>query len=275
MASTGGRKGTRISRLVRINSENRINPEGTTSSNFTVNFNNSLQLVQGISFVSAQWWNAMYNVLDAPNRQTNQMQVVVDDHSHAVQTYVITITPGWYTLSQLMTAIQAAFASFTFPVPLTLSYDPIQNRVSHTVTGGFSVTVSRVSGQFSWLGFLLGYPNTSTPQDWSDTSIAAIVGAPNMGGPKQIYITSSTISPGNSLDEKGRQSDVCLALTNDVPFGSLGTFECKVDQFCEIDYKRTRNLSNIDIQVVDHEGFEVDFHGLPINIELRVYMNVL
>jgi hypothetical protein len=81
------------------------------------------------------------------------------------------------------------------------------------------------------------------------------------------------MSPGNSFDEKGTQSDIFLAVMNIAEFGARTVFECKVSELCDLNYGLPRNLSSVDIQVVDHEGNELDLHGTDIDIEMRVYMN--
>lgn len=268
MSGSGGTKGYRSSRLLRINSKNKLYG---TDTNFVVDIGNCLQLVNTISFVSCTFPNNFYNVIGAGPRQNNVSNILIDTGSGTTSTS-ITITPGWYTVSTLTDAMTTAFAALTPSVTTVFNYDPITNRVGKTLTNiGYTVTATKPSGQFSWLFELLGSVNAQVIIN--STQIRYGENAPQMGGEEIVYIQSSTLAPGNAMDEKGLQFDIALPVVVNAPFGSLNVFECKQDHLCEIIYVKPRNLSNIDIRLVDHEGNLLDLHGGTLNIEMRVWFN--
>ncbi len=277
MSGKGYTKGATFSKLLQIASSKR---QSGTSSNFIFNVGTNLQQITRLSVNSVVFNNNFYNVYYNNSLDNNNTFLVTSNNGFQT----VTITPGYYSLSQLLAAIAtfwttngmtAIFGTFAY------AYDSITNRVALTVTiVGTDPVVFTVSGNNNdsllyYLGFdvfreddvvaYIEFTNT-TP-----TLVATHV--PLLSGPSMVYIRSSTLAPSNAFDEKGRISNTLVSIPNTAPHNALTVMECKVDTLCEVLYGRPRELSLIDIQLTDRDGKILDLQGGSLNIELRVWYN--
>src|SRR5436190_1461076 len=110
-----------VSKWVRINSEERENPSLNSSNHFRVNFGNSTQLmdINRIVVNKVAIPNVQYNV--RPALGLNLVGNVFTYDNGAPQS--ITLTPGWYNINTLMSAIMANAQAIADG--LTLSLDPV------------------------------------------------------------------------------------------------------------------------------------------------------
>ncbi len=294
MASSGQNKGCNNLNKLRINSINK-QADYETDNNFTIDLGDRAQQVKRISIVSAQFYNVFYNVYNTPKKFNNGFQVFISDGTFVShQPYLI--APGRYTVYELMQLVKNAIESIgAFVVVMTISLNQNTNLVSVSLNiteSGFVNLVgvqpyaSQSAGQIQddWIFGLLGWPRvnqsyagTNKVTLWTGNPGMTVTAPyfPRMGGPTLAYITSSTLAPSASWDEKGSSSNILLAMDITVPWLDLQVFECKVDTLCELIYKTTRATNVIDIQLVDHEGDPLDLHGTPLNLELRVWTNTV
>lgn len=267
MAGTGGIKGTVYQKILRINSENKTS--GTTGD-FKVNFGNNLQKIRKLSPVSVQFYNVFYNVFSNSIKQNNQFLISLDGGASTT----ITITPGYYTAAQLMSAIAAAILASPLAATFTFTMNTITNKVEiKTNATGTTWTLTNQTGSSvesnPWV--LLGFPSGTSISATGSTSTATYM--PDMNHVKIAYIRSGALAPTNAFDEAGSFNNFVVACPVDQPFGSMVTWRCMQDVLCEIDYGRVRPLSEIDITLVDHEGVPLDLAGTGLNLEFKVYYN--
>lgn len=288
MSGYGGNKGRLYTRTLRINSSNRVDFYGQTDTDFTVNLGNSLQKVTKLSVVHIQCPNIFYNVFQTTKKFNNYFRMLKIE-SAVPATFLIRITPGYYTLNELMTEISDSVTAAEPDITLTWSYDSITQRVSVHPTFAGTVTYLRFSqittSDMATLGLptqdynpfgLLGIDISNPYIDWLSPDVTDRTGiyAPSLYGPTIAYVTSTALAPQMSFDEKGQGSNVLAQIDlGKTPHGQMAYFECLQDVLCEIDYGRPRSLTLADIQLVDHDGYPLDLQGGELNLWLRVWLN--
>src|SRR6478736_3965615 len=107
MSGGGGNKGQLYTRTLRINSSNRTDLKNQTDSDFTVNLGNQLQQIRKLSVIEVSVPNIFYNVFESKQKYNNYFYMSVFDLG-GIHNYVVRITPGFYTLTQLQAAISTA-----------------------------------------------------------------------------------------------------------------------------------------------------------------------
>jgi hypothetical protein len=268
--STGGNKGAVFSKLVSISSSARSS--GTTT-NFIWNAGSNLQNVQRLSIPTCSFFNNFYNIYNDLTGFNN----VYTYQYNANPIVTFTLTPGFYSISTLLNLMNADLTANAAGLG-AWSFNNITNLVSLTVQTGNQITLN--PGTNPPLGLMTslgGLPFTTSPLVIAPIGTPTVLTGttfPLLSSPTQVYLRSSTLSPGNSIDAEGRFSNTLLAIPVTAPPLNINLFECKVDSLCEIIYGRPRDLNRIDIQLTDRDGAILDLHGGTLNVELRVWFNV-
>ena len=108
-----------VAKLIRINSEERQNPTTTSSNHFRVNFGNSTQLmdINRVVIKHVSLPNVQYNVRVAQG--LNPVGNIFTYFTGTLQN--ITLTPGVYTITTLIAAINADAQAIADGLVLTLN----------------------------------------------------------------------------------------------------------------------------------------------------------
>ncbi len=279
MSTSGDEKGYVYSKLVRINSgaATTKGQSGYSDTNFVINLGQSMQNVWRVSFVNVVFTNAAYNIrsssLNSPNNRF--------EYKVGATNYIGLLGAGFYNSTQLMAAISTivngVFSGLGQGQSLLLTQDSISNRVLLTYNKGssasttFNLLTNADGSDSTWLNLGFSFDTTSA------VSLTPIVAenVPNLTGIRQVYLQSSTLAPGNQIDEQGIWQNVCLAIPVTAGFGEVNVFECKIDQLCQITYQAKRNLSVMDFQLVDDKGNIVNLNGTTMKIELKIWSDNL
>jgi hypothetical protein len=96
---------------------------------------------------------------------------------------------------------------------------------------------------------------------------------PKLLGLTKIYVRSARLGPGNCYDEEGKVSNCIIPVVVNSAYGQLNFFETKVDNLTEITYPRPIEFNNIDIQLTDRNGNEVNLYGGNVQIEFRIWFS--
>lgn len=280
MATSGDEKGYVYSKLVRINSGSAFTKDtpGYSDSNFIINLGSSLQNVWRVSILNVIFTNSAYNIRQKSTASPNATFSWSTANSGG--TVFITVAEGFYNNSQLITAVVTAvntvLATFGAGQSISISQDPISSRNILAYSPGtsgapsFTLQPNADKSDSTWLN--LGFSVTSG-------NVAALTiiapSVPNLIGLRQAFLQSSTLAPGNQIDEKGTWQNVLINIPVTAAFGSVNVFECKVDALCMIEYQSKRNLSVIDFQLVDDKGNVIELNGTTVKIELRVWTDSL
>lgn len=297
MAGTGWNKGHKFTRWLRINSADRVRG---TDAEFSINMGSSLQKISAMSIVKAQFSNVFYNVFQTSIKYNNYFTLY---RSATGLFYNIRIPPGYYSVYTLEAAIISAVSAATGgAVVLVFTLNPDTNIVTVTVptlaagyirffstpiAGATNLSTvplpSSIRQDFNPMG-LLGFPTISstntlivssdgTTTDLTSANSLIATYFPSLNNPSIAYLTSRVVAPGNSFDEKGSKSNVIVPIALTAPFLGLVTFDCQQDVLCEIAYGLPRSLTEIDIQLVDHDLDPLDLHGTELNLDFRLWTN--
>lgn len=230
-------------KLVRISSNDRVSG---TNCNFTVELGYedlALHRVVRTTLVTCIFNNNEYNV--NANNDTLTYEI------NGVQSTIV-VPHGQYNTSGLVSLIQ------TNEPLLTISQDPVNFKLSFT-----SATTTQVfsSGLGEYLGFM------------EDSKVAPTVTAdniPNLNGLDAIMIKSDKLANGNMLDSKKSEQSVFAVVPVDVSFGLQEIFhDTSLSESGYVAHP-PRNLSTVDIEIVNQRNEPVDIQG-EITLICKIY----
>jgi hypothetical protein len=249
-------------KTIRINSEERISPTTTTSSDFTVSLGSSTQLadINRIAIKSISIPNTQYNI-HAVGSHTNNVFTFFDG-----ATQNITIAPGFYDVLQLATAIMAD--PIAIADGLTISFNPIDGHLTFTSTTPITY-LSVASGNS--MAATLGITADSAPL----VSSFVTQGLPYLNVHPNIYVTSRTISDGSAMISPTLGSiPVCATVPIDQPFGQVIQYIVRqehLDDIHYLSYSHGKTLQSVDLQLYDGDAQLIDMQGLDWTLVLRAY----
>lgn len=230
-----------------INSEDRDNYITTTSSEFSINLQNSInQRIIGYGLKSAIIPKTNYNIPIIRNTFT---------FNNSISTSTITITPGNYTMTELLAEITTQLNALGFDT-YTVTYNPISGKVTFQSTlAAFTLnpTLSTQQGSILYkLGFVPGIAYTG-----------GTVTAPNVAdisGIKSVYIKIKQLP---QYIRNTTNSMLNFKIDLSCPFGSIVYFtdEAKYHQYFSISTSSTFNIGYLQISLVDEYGIPIDLNG--------------
>jgi hypothetical protein len=245
-----------MSRRLIVASQFRINPTDSTS-NFTVSIPNYIN-VSKLKLVEATI-PLTYFVINSTN---NTFQVSVQGFS----TYTITLTPGTYISSTVITEIQNQMNA-SIPIDTYIvSLNPISNLINIiAATYQFKILTTAVISNPLSIGRILGF-GTVAP------GFAINYTAPNqlnLSGPNELYITSNIIT--------GTLEEVYISATNIPPvvsiieripvFQSQGTIQTYiVPPGTRQVYVQSSTFNTLDIQIRYPNGAIADLNNIDVTL---------
>lgn len=262
--------------LVRVSSDFKMLPT-MSNSHFAVAYNNT-QLMQSVSSVvmnSCDIPNVFYNINNTGYNFTNTGNNVFlfTDKDNILQT--VTVTPGQYTMTQLLAVINTFIVNLAAPYTpangVQLSLNPITNKIqvnNNTAGQLFGLPLSAAFTMAPYIGL------TATI-NLVGTSSASLQDLPNLAGIQEVYITSQKVSNfSNLVVADSIQYPCILNVQIDVPFGEFAHYKAQNPEIDDIEYGSITqgvNLQTIDIQLRDRWGNILDLQGLPFNLIMKVY----
>lgn len=273
---SGREEGYVFSKLVRSASAvaQTAGKPGYSLTNWVSDLGTTCQQVSRVSFVSCVFTNTAYNVNGSSSTDPNNL---ASYNVAGLLQSTVSVTEGFYNVTQLMSAIVAAInpelAIYGFGESIALSQDPISQKVLLTYTPGtsghayFKITANTSSPSTGSLWTLLGFT-------LNQQGIAILAPSlPRLTGLRQVYLVSRALAPTNQIDEKGDFQNVCINIPVTAPFGSVNVWECRVDSLCQVSYKTSRNLQQVDFQLQDEDGSIVNLNGSSVKVEFKVWFN--
>ena len=269
------------SRLLRISSKDK-SPESPSKYQITYKTNdNDLHQIRRVVLKSAIIPNSQYNIHHNNNTfyfnetvpQNNSDEVtdgVVNEHAsieiisggvvedekdEEVGRYIIPV--GQYTISMLISTLENMISG------LAITQSPLTNKLTLTYSSPFSVLVNDKNPLARVLGITEDIENVST---YSCKSL------PDLSGLENIYIASQTLSNHSAMicNDKQKQSVFCSVGIN-VPFGQTMILEEDSISLDYTDFYAPRNISTIDITLLDENNNVLDLNGLDWVLTFRVY----
>lgn len=269
------------SRLLRISSKDRT-LESPSKYQITFKTNdNDLHQIKRVVLKSAIIPNSQYNIhkynntfyFNQPVSQNNSDEVTdgvvneqasieiisggvtEDEKDEEVGRYIIPV--GQYTISMLISTLENTIPG------LTITQSPLTKKLTLTYSSPFSVIVNDKNPLARVLGITEDIENVST---YSCKSL------PDLSGLENIYIASQTLSNHSAMicNDKQKQSVFCSVGIN-VPFGQTMILEEDSISLDYTDFYAPRNISTIDITLLDENNNVLDLNGLDWVLTFRVY----
>lgn len=274
---SGKETGYTYAKLVTVRGDGRSS--GNSNTDFKYSLGNTMQRVSRISIPSVQFRNNAYNVNGSGGGANNTY-----GWAAGFAPVYGTITPGQYSTSTLMAALQSqintVLTGYGLGQSIALAQDSLTNLVTltYTIGSGSSFTLLDIANGDTGIWELLGFSglgseaNPDVPPVRTSSTLTA-TNFPSLGGLTEVYLQSNAIAPGNMIEKDGIQRNTLLAIPVTAAFGFLNTFECKVDSLCEISYLSPRMLQEVDFYLTDKHGNIVDLHGANLTINLKVWFN--
>lgn len=240
-------------KLLHISSKDRSNQLDTTAD-FTVNLNNTdgLQNVKRVIVKQASIPNSEYNINQYNNKFVTESAGVFT---------IKEIEPGNYNLPQLTTALAAVGVTIELVEP-----DGIMPKLR--IIGGTGRYLSEQDG--NPMASVLGI--TQSTDD--EVSELLAQGFPDLSGAKLYYIQSHALGEGNFASSRKKVDNIIAAVQANAQFGTYIHYSSEhsnLDMFSNISKRHGKNINEIDIKIVDHQGRAVNLNNLHLELILKIY----
>jgi hypothetical protein len=237
--------------LLRISSADRKANE--SYNKFTVHMGSEspeIQAVKKVTLSTLIFNNNHYNI----NPSNNLLSYKLNGQDKS-----LAVPPGFYTTTTLVAAL-----SVLEPL-IVITQDAVTGRLVFT-NPDFQLFSESESTQ-STLSPHLGITTTSLP---NSVSVSADT-IPDLNGLDLIFIKSSKLAQGNLIDSDENNHNYLASIPVVATFGTNNVYyETHVSEVSGITYKAPKNLSNIDIELVDHRHRPVYLQSDVILI-LKIY----
>lgn len=245
-----------MSRKFIVESRLRLNPNTETTSNFTVNVPNfinvnKLRLVEATIPLS-------YFIINSSNSTISFTET-------GTGTWFAILAPGNYTGTSIAAVIATAMNSTGATGPFSAVVDPNTGILTISTAGPtFRINTVSVASDPSNIGRILGFGSTATGFAVSHTSPGIL----NLAGPNELYITSSVVN--GPLEEVIILSfpDVTNIVDRIPVFQKIGTIQTltQFDPSREVFISDPDTFVVLDIQVRLPGGAIVDLNGADVTL---------
>lgn len=236
---------------------------GTLKSNVSFNFKNILRDEP----------NIIYSTIGISSAQIPVSYYTINEYNNVLVTNlgIVTITPGNYNASTLRAELNARFLS-TVITGMVVTINSSTGKLVFTASVAFTfltVTGALFPPVYSTALDILGFEN----QTYS--SVANIINAPyllNLLGIQQLRISSSALACSNSSsNQMGETNLIGVVQSTAPPFGMI--LYANQTSYSVL---RSKNISLIDIQILDENGNYIDFNNVDwtISLQLTIYRRI-
>ena len=242
---------TIITRLINIDSDDRVNPNNSTSTNFRINLPNDsgLQNCYKIVLRSAKFVNSQYNIRAGINN-------TIGWNNNGVN-YSVAIFAGWYDITTLLTTLNAIP---NFP---TTVLDTISDRLSFTFVGvgGF---IDHTSNMASTLGVLTTafLPVILLEADKS----------PTLMGLETCWLRCPQFAASNRIDSHLDCDNSFINIPITAPYKAVNNYEPSDSIFTGLLFNPPINFTNLDIQLIDDYENVIDLRKFNTSFVFIAYM---
>lgn len=231
--------------LIRVSSEDKQPNLSQSNSQFVANLTQNggyVDNVSGISVKVASVPNVFYNVPDDSN-----FLVFRDSGAPGVDKGVF-ITVGQYNVNQLCTALATAINSAITAGIVTVTLDPITQKLVFT-----STTVNiQIMYDNSSIYDIIGLTQNSL------SNLVVTMDSPvNLTGETEVFVHSSVIARARLTEADGNFSVLAVISLTGVPFGSYAQYQSNDEGLDYIAYEplqSARTLQQIDITLRNRNG---------------------
>jgi len=240
------------SALLRISSADRNSNQ--TYSKFSVHLGGEIPEIQSVKKVTLStviFNNNHYNINPSNNVLKYKLASVYK---------TITVPSGFYTTTTLVAVLTSLEAA------IGITQDSITGKLIFT-NADFQF-FSEADDAISTLSPHIGIMTTSPP---NSTTVTADT-IPDLNGLDMIFIKSSKLAQGNLIDSDGDNHNYLASIPVTATFGTNNVYhETHVSEVSGITYKAPKNLSTVDIELLDHRHRPVYLQS-DIIIILKIYI---
>jgi hypothetical protein len=244
------------SRLLRISSKDR-SPQ--SNSRYDIEFNtndNDLHQIKRITLKSVVIPNTQYNI----NKYNNTLYFPT---SHTATTDYV-IKQGQYTTSELITAINTAVNAVISPAVLQITQDLADQKLTFTLSAG---TMDIHDDTQNRMAKVLGIDT-----GLNGVSVYVCDHLPNLSGLGHIYISSQALSNHTQMISHDKQKQNVFAdVTMKVGFGQSQYTDEDSNSLDYVVFPGLKNISRLDIKLMDENNNELDLNGRDWTIIFRVF----
>lgn len=242
-------------KLLRISSFYK-NEQSNSNSDFSLSYDvKEIQNTIAIVVKHVSFPNVFYNV----NALNN-----VFAFFNGVTVKTVSLPIGQYNMSKFLTDLNALLAADG----LTITQSTLTNKLTITNTSGSNVTV-----YFDHLNSMYKLLGLSENANILNTSSYNLLNLPALQGIQHVYINSASLSKANNMVSPNTvqvTSSVVMVPVN-VPFGQNVHYETQHEELDLINYDGVKDLSSIDIKLLDIEGNILDLNGHNFTMILKAY----
>lgn len=240
------------SRLLRVSSKNRAS---NSVSRYNVKYNTNdrdLHNVKRIALKSAIIPNTQYNI----NSNNNTFYMV-----NTISGPTYTIPVGQYTITTLMAAIQSAVGG-----GFTLTQDATTQLLTFTAGGVDTLTMTSDPSTNPMAPILGITTDSGAVASYTTPSL------PDLRGLTSIYVASQALTNHTSMSDsaKNKQNIFCTIPVN-VEFGGSVSLEEDETTLDYVIFDSHKNISTIDINLMDEDLNTLELNGLDWTLVFRVY----
>lgn len=258
------------SKLITISSDNKTS-SSISNSNFHVILPptaGDIDNIKGCLIKEVSFANIFYNI----NSYNN---VLILDDTVSSTSVPITLTPGQYTLTQFITALQSAIntALSGDSVTVVISNDPIANVLTFTFTGGnIGFTYFDGTTVISTMGPVIGFTD-----DIPAGSVLTMPYPYNLTGETELRIYSACIGNSKSIQSQPNgTSNLVDVVPITVPFGATQTSNYNDTEMHFISYspyEQKKSFRDVDIVLQNRNNMPLDLPpNFPFNMVLKTYV---
>lgn len=239
-----------------IDSKDRLNYTLTSSNNFRVDLSNMVPgRISAYGLKSAVIPKTNYNIPAIRNTFT---------FNDGVADYTITITPGNYTMTQLLTEIVTQLNALG-PNTFAITYSDISGKTTWTTTGPAMVINPSLDASQGSILYKMGFvPGVS----YTGVSITS-PNVANISGVKTAYIRIKQLT---QYIRNTTNSMMNFKVDLSCPFGSIIYFadEAKYHQYFIGNKDNISSLGSFDIALTDEYGAYLDLNGSDWSFVLQL-----
>ena len=245
------------SRLVRISSKDRSQ---TSNSRYDIVYDTNdydLQLIKKVVLKSAIIPNTMYNV----NTYNNVFKF---DYNGGDQQFTVPV--GQYDINDIIGELTTQIDAIITPQTVSIVQTALTQKLTFTLSAGTLILYNEDDGNL--LGGVLGINETSSAPAISQTADSLT----SLEGLKNVYIASKTLSNHTAMitRNKSKQNIFCnIPIT--ATFGSISTVEEDESTLDYTNFHNKKNISSIDIKLLDENNNVLDLNGSDWILIFRVY----
>lgn len=243
-------------KILHISSKDK---SGGTNSNFRVNLSQHYWLQAAKSVVVKQITipNVFYNVRSNAADFTYNIASVPS---------TVSVTPGNYNITDLMSALQAALIADGV-VGASITLDATTQKVVFASTTAIEYLTESDNPMAQILGITTG--------SGADVTSFNAPSLPDLTGVRNVLIASNTLGENNFLPTDQKVQDCVAIIPLTESFGAVIHYisqHTEIDDWDAVSQKNGKNISQIDIRVLDNKTkTELDLTNHDIDIILKIF----